>query len=111
MCLDASGPIFYANINVSAIGDTTLAAGLAGYQWRILGLSLVASAAVTVTLKSGAATNLIGPVTLVAGVEFLEPTSGLGYQQAGLAENLVLNLSAAVQVGGQIAYQRIDRQT
>lgn len=95
-------------INTAAAGDTTLVAGVAAQRVRVRGYTLIAAGAVTARLYDGASptTPLTGPITLAAGVPYVVPFGGDSDGPGGVwhtttvANNLVLNLSAAVQVSG-----------
>ncbi len=91
-------------INISAAGDNTIiAAPAAGLRIRIVNMFLICSAAVAVTLKSGAATNLSGAMSFAAN-------SGMGFNgdfnplQCNLAQAFVINLGGNVQVSGFVLY-------
>lgn len=98
-----------AAIAASSSGDNTVVAAVTGKKIRVLGYVLVANAAVNTKWKSGASTDKTGllynaanggvSASVVADpgeVFWFETTSG---------EALVLNLSAAVAVGGHVVYQ------
>ena len=94
-----------APIDVSASGDNTVVAAVAGQKIYVVAYDLIAAAAVTLRWKSGGATNRSGPMPLAAN-------SGLGRSSVphwplfwtDAATALTLNLSAAVAVGGTLTY-------
>lgn len=96
----------FAQINAAALGDNTLVAAVPGLKIKVVSYVMVAASAVTARLYSGAAgTPLSGAMSFAAngGVAMPgEPSSHLLETAAGAA--LVLNLGAAVQVSGHIAY-------
>ena len=97
-----------AAIAASTLGDNTLVAAVAGKKVRVHGYELSASAAANAKFKSGAATDLTGLIYLAAAGSSADAqdrqgdTDGLFETAAGQA--LVLNLSAAVPVGGFVDY-------
>ncbi|MGE3510713.1 MAG: hypothetical protein AB7N65_17710 [Vicinamibacterales bacterium] len=100
-----SGPVRVA-VSAASNGDNTLVAAQgAGNAIRVMGLMLVAAAAVDVRLESGAGgTPLTGVISLDAKAGFVWPMSDIGWVQT--ADNALLNLelSAAVQVSGNLVY-------
>jgi len=102
-CLEATGVIRFAPIDISAAGDTTLVAPVTGRKIRVLALALVPDAAVAVTFKSGSS-KITGPVRLVDNL-ILAAEVPWGCFECSSGQPLVLNLSAAVQVSGWLSYQ------
>lgn len=95
----SKGVTTYA-INTASSGDNTILAATAGRRFCVYHLWLQAEAAVDVTLKSGS-TSLTAPITFAANAEKEWKNSGVGIFVARAAgNNLVLNLSGAVQVNG-----------
>lgn len=99
-----------APVNISASGDNLVVSNATG-PVTIYGLTIVASAAVTVTLKNSTATALTGPIPLVidGSIDFA-PTferyiCGAG---SGTSGGFYINLSAAVQVSGT-AYFKLGK--
>lgn len=104
--------MLYGSINLSALGDTTVVPAIAGYRVRVLGYVIAAAGAVSVQFKSGA--NVIsGPMAMVAGSNITtHPSAGteqseLGVVQTNPDEAFVINLSAAVAVGGHVNYKYV----
>lgn len=98
-----------APINASAAGDNTIVAAVAGKQITVVGLLLMNNVATaqTVTVKDGAATALSGPLALsTAGSPLFMPERPdfEYFSTSNVTNNLVLNLSAATQVGGVVWY-------
>lgn len=97
-----------AAINAASSGDNTLVAAVTGKRIRVHAYELSASAAANGKFKDGAATDLTGLIYLAAAgaaadaVERTNDADGLFQTTAGNA--LVLNLSAAVAVGGWVDY-------
>jgi hypothetical protein len=96
-----------AAITSAASGDNTLVAAVTGKKIRVHGYELSASGAVNAKFRSGT-TDLTGLIYLAAAGasadadERTGDTDGLFETVAGQA--LVLNLSAAVAVGGWVDY-------
>jgi hypothetical protein len=105
--LDAAGPIFTVNVNVSAAGQTVLVAGQSSYRMRVLGLMLSSDDAVSVTIESSGGTDLVGPLKMAAGIPFCMPACGFSWGDSVSGEGLAVMLSDAAQVGGVLVYQRI----
>lgn len=97
-----------AAINAATLGDNTLVAAVAGKRIRVHAYELSASAAANAKFKDGASTDLTGLIYLAAAgaaadaVERTNDSDGLFQTSPGNA--LVLNLSAAVAVGGWVDY-------
>lgn len=91
-------------VDTATSGDhTLLAAQGAGKVIRVISFWLVVAGSVTVTFASGAGvtTKLAGAMTLSAGIEKTRDPDGVMNDTAANAL-LNLNLSAAVQVSGQV---------
>lgn len=101
----------FAAIDTAAAGDTTLVASVAGAKIRVYGFGLVVGAAITVRFKSGAATNLTGPLAFAANGGVSTAFSPVGLFETALGEGLVLNLSVAGSVGGWLVYGLVSRET
>jgi hypothetical protein len=99
-----------APINVSTAGANTIVGGQTGRRVRVQGFTLVPAGTVTMTWQDGAANNLSGPLSGLAGQALTAPVTPpvVGSQQSWLltttGQSLVLNLSAAVAVGGTLVY-------
>jgi|SRR5215469_7752383 len=103
-----------APINISTSGDNTLVAAQPGRRVRVLGFLLAGAGAVNATWKDGAGTALSGPLALAAAggtitAPIAPPVVGsqLFWMATGVGQSLVLNLSAAVGVGGVVVYDFI----
>lgn len=94
-------------IAASASGDTTLVAAVAGQRHHVIGLFLSVSAAVNVKLRSGS-TDISGLFYgQTAGNGIVLPHAGdrgAWWARTAVNEALILNLSAAVAVGGLLVY-------
>jgi hypothetical protein len=96
------GAVVFLPINTTASLD--LVTAVPGRRVRVLGLSLSAAGATTVTFQSGGSTNLTGAITLSTGTPLVWPTTAQGYLQTNAGEKLNLVLSAGVQVSGSLVY-------
>jgi hypothetical protein len=94
-------------ITSAGAGDNTLVAAVAGKKIRVHGYELSASAAVNAKFRSGT-TDITGLIYLAAAGSGADAQDRAG-DPDGLFETvagqaLVLNLSAAVAVGGWVDY-------
>ena len=101
-------------INVSASGPTVVVAAQTGRRIRVLGFILSGAGAVNVKWQDGTPTDLSGLLTIpAAGACIVAPIAPpvVGSQQywviTAISQSLVLNLSAAVGVGGALMYDFI----
>jgi len=98
-------------ISVSASGANTLVPAQPGRRVRVLGYQLAGAGAVNVTWQDGGGANLSGLLTMAAaGGTITAPIAPpvVGSQQfwmiTAVGQSLVLNLSAAVGVGGVLVF-------
>ncbi|HMF13568.1 MAG TPA: hypothetical protein VKE94_14715 [Gemmataceae bacterium] len=98
-------------IAASTSGVNTLVAAQTGRRVRVLGFILSGAGAVNVTFQDGSSANLSGTLAITAaGVNIVAPIAPpvVGSQQfwmiTAVSQSLVLNLSAAVGVGGVLCY-------
>ena len=103
----------FASISTSSSGDTTVVAAQPNRKIRVICYTVVAAGDVSVRFKSGASTNLTGAMALAtnggaapsgAGIS---PSGFVGLFETAVGEALVINLSAAVAVGGHLTYQAL----
>jgi len=106
--VDATGPIKYAVINQSAAASNEIVAAVTNRNIRIIGITLVAAGAVSVTIEDEDGVDLIGLIALAANQHYVLPVHGLGYQQTARGKALHMLLGGAVQVGGSITYQEAE---
>ena len=92
-------------INTAASGDTTLVTAATTLQAiYVATYSLIADGAVVVTWKSGS-TAISGPMSYVANSGLSANSSGPSYVlNTAQGQNLIINLSAAIQVSGHLTY-------
>jgi len=98
-------------IAASASGDTTLLAAATTKRFKVSKLVLSAKTAVDVKFKSGS-TDITGVIPLGATAPLIVPQQQVNEPAwlVGLTVNqaLVINLSAAVVVGGFLVYEWVD---
>lgn len=97
-----AGPLAL-RINTAVSGDNTLVAAVAGQKTRVYGLRLSVAGAVIVQVKRGSTVlevfNFAG-----AGGGLVLDLREMPFYSTDANEALVLNLSGAVQVDGQLEY-------
>ena len=95
----------FAVIAASSSGNNTLVAAVAGKKIRVVGLWLISNGTVNVKFQSGAGgTDLTGLAYLVANAGMVLPFNPAGWFETAAATLLNANLSAAIAVGGSLAY-------
>jgi hypothetical protein len=101
-------------ISAAASGPNTIVPAQTGRRIRVLGFLLSGAGAVNVTWQDGAANNLSGLLTIAgAGGTITAPIapplvgSELYWMIGATSQALVLNLSAAVGVGGMVVWDYI----
>jgi hypothetical protein len=100
-------PLF-ANITPSASGDSTVIAAVASHIIRVLSLKVIANATNNVFFRSGTGgTQLDGTAYLAANGGYILPFSPIGWFQTASGAALVINLSAASNVGITVVYVTI----
>lgn len=97
-----------AAVSASSSGENTLVSGTGSQTIRVFKLVLVASSAVSVTLKDAAGgTSLTGAIPLTAnGAMVLESNDGEPLFVSASSGAFIMSLSAAVQVSGYIQYTK-----
>lgn len=96
----------YALIDASSAGNTQVVAAVSGKQIRVVAYAVVSSGTVNVRFRSGANTNLTGPMRLVEAGGVAHAFDG-GLFQTNVGESLNINLSTNTQVGGYVVYEEI----
>lgn len=94
----------FAIISASTSGDNTVVSAVSGKKIRVLHYSLVCAAAVTLTWKSGTATNISGGMAFGANNGISTPYSPQGLFETASGQALVLSLSTDASVGGHLTY-------
>ena len=98
----------FAIIDAASSGDNTLVAAVSSKKIRVLSLFLVASAAVTVRVESGAGgTALTGQMQLAANGGFVLPFNPVGWFETAATTLLNLELSGAISVDGSLVYVEV----
>lgn len=103
----------FAKIDTATSGDNTIVAAVPDRQIRVINYTAIASGDVAVRWKSGSVTALSGAMALTSNGGAApsgtgqSPAGHIGVFETARGEALVLNLSAAIQVSGHLAYQII----
>lgn len=87
-------------IQISASGDNVVIGAAAGQSISILRMKLIAAAPVTVTIKDGASTTLLGPFPMVAAtpIDFDLAFNAEPWFATAAGNAFIINLSSAVAV-------------
>ena len=98
-------PMTYKSISTAASGDTTILAGVAGHNYRVINYVIVSGGTTNITFKSGAAA-VTGAMPLVAnsGVSAASTRDAPLWESVALGDALVINNSAAIQISGHITF-------
>jgi hypothetical protein len=94
-----------AKIDFSGSGDNTILAGATGYQYHVRQMFLVPSGDTTIQFKS-AANILAGGMQLVGNTVFQLELSDMPWFTTNTGEALIINSSAAVQIGGRMTLEK-----
>lgn len=95
----------HAAIAASASGDNTVVAAVSGKAIYLLAYNIMSNGAVNAKWKSGASTDLTGLAYMdAAGKGKVCNYNPKAWCKTAAGEALVLNLSGAVAVGGEITY-------
>ena len=96
-------------VNIAALGDNTIVAGVATQKVYVFALWLWSNGIVTATIKNGAGTNLTGGMALVAQsnprFDILQPNNEPWFITTA-GNGLLINLGAAIQVSGCMLYKQ-----
>lgn len=90
-------------IVATSSGDTTVIAGVANKQIRVIAFDFLSSIKVDVKFKSGA-TDISGVYAVPKTGGKVNPANHSGWMQCGTGQALVINLSVASVLGGVITY-------
>lgn len=93
----------HAIVDFAAGGDSTIVAAQPGYKIRVVGYTITAAVAGTLRWKS-AANNKSGAMPVGANGGISATSGGAAHFETNAGEALVLNASAAGQVGGHVTY-------
>lgn len=97
----------YAAIAVSSNGDNTIVAAVAAKRLLLLQYNYMANGTVNVKWRSNT-TDKTGLAYLIANTGKVAPFSPIGWCITAVNEPLVLNLSGAIAVGGEVVYAEVD---
>ena len=98
----------WATVAASTSGNNTIVAAVSGKKIRVLQAELVANGTVNVKWQSGASgTDKTGLAYMVVNSGYVLPYSPIGWFETAASTLLNLNLSAAIAVGGVIAYVEV----
>lgn len=97
-----------AAFDVSTLGDNEIVAAVSGKRIRVLQWGLAAGGDVDVKWKSGSSTSISGTRPLTKYASAGGSPSPWGRFKTGVGEALNLNLTAAVPVGGELAYVEVS---
>ena len=98
----------WATVAASTSGDNTIVAAVSGKKIRVLQAELIANGTVNVKWQSGASgTDKTGLAYMVVNSGYVLPYSPIGWFETAASTLLNLNLSAAIAVGGVIAYVEV----
>lgn len=98
----------FAVIAASSSGDNTLVSAVASKKIRVLSYVLVANAAVNAKFQSATGGDISGLLYCAANTGASSGFSPVGHFQTAANEDLQLNLSGAVAVGGHLTYIEVD---
>jgi hypothetical protein len=101
-----TSPLSATPINAAVGGDNIVVAGVAAQTVRVFKLFLVAAAPVLLKFKNGAGTDLTPYMTFTAGGSMVLDFDSAPWFVTAAGNGFIINLSAPVQVSGQISYQQ-----
>jgi hypothetical protein len=95
----------YAVVSGATSGNNTLVAAVPGKKIRVLQIVAISAGTTTFRLESGAdGTALTGVVSLAVNTGFTLPFSPVGWCETVAGALLNMELNAAIQVSGVLAY-------
>ena len=94
----------FAPISLASSGISTLVSGVAGHQIRVISYLLVASASVIFTWYSNPTGAISGPLPVGASTVVPCGFNPMGWVQTAVGDDLAVNLSGNVSVGGHFQY-------
>ncbi len=100
--------VLFATISGATSGNNEVVAAVATRKIRVIGFFLVAITAVTVRFESSAGGDALTGVMSMGATGVLSATNPLGLFETVAGENLNMELGAAVQVSGAVAYVLTD---
>ena len=105
----ASGAVpAYSLLGFQTSGDHTIITPHYGRRIRVVQCALIAHGDVYVYFRSGAGGDAItGSISMTNNTGYVMPFSDVGWFQTDEGEALEINLSAAIYVGGVLAYVEV----
>ena len=97
----------FAAIAASSSGDNTLVSGVASKTLRVLTYVLMSNGTVNAKFQSSTGGDLTGLLYLVANTGASASYAPTGHFETVAGEDLQLNLSAAIAVGGHFTYLEV----
>lgn len=98
----------FAKIDCATSGDNTILAAVSAKKIRVLSYLINSAGAVNAKFQSGASgTDLMGAAAIVANSNLSASFSPVGHFETAVTTLLNLNLSAAIQISGHIAYVEV----
>jgi hypothetical protein len=96
------GVVTYVSVSLTGSGD--LVAAVTGKRIRVIGLMMVASAAMTFKLQSDSSTDLTGVMTMTTGVPISWVPRPKGYTQTNVGEKLACVITGVGTIAGTLIY-------
>lgn len=90
----------------ASTGDNELVAASSGAKYRVVGLVMIATTAVSAKFRTGT-TDITGTFPLGANGGFVLPFNEHGWFETNAGEALNINLSGAVSTGLQLQYIKL----
>ncbi len=98
-----STELLYAPITASSSGNTAVVSGVSGKKIRVIAFTLVSNGTVNVKWQSNT-TDLTGLSYFIANTGEVDGPNEYGWMQTAAGEDLNINLSGNVAVGGKMTY-------
>ena len=95
----------FAKIDTASSGDNTIVTGISGQKIIVYSIFLIVAGDNSLIWKSGS-TVIIGTCSVAANGGY-HAESFLGIAETADGDNLIINLSGAVQTGGTITFAQI----
>ena len=98
------GSPLYAPVIASASGATTVVTNTSTQKIRVMAANVIASNAVNVKWQTSSGADITGLAYLAINGGYILPYNPIGWFETVATDNLVINLSGAIPVGGHITY-------
>lgn len=105
--LNYPNPLTQAVINISASGNSTLVHGAVNKQVKVFRLKLLVAGATNILIQDGNNNVLDGPLDFSANQGMILDFTSIDmppWYQTSIGNDLVINSSNAVQIGGNLDY-------